>query len=427
MMMLDMIQSFLLEFWSVLAEMSPYLLFGFLVAGLLSVLISPEAVERHLGGKGMMPVAKSALFGVPLPLCSCGVIPVAASLRRHGATRGATTAFLLSTPQTGVDSIFVTFSLLGATFAIFRPIAALVTGLIGGWLVTLLVSEDRTENGTVAGRGVVRSADDREQGKFVQFLRYGFVDLPRDIGKALLVGLIVAGAISVAVPEDYFAGVLGTGIGAKLVMMLIGIPIYVCATGSVPIAAALIAKGISPGAALVFLMTGPATNAATIATVWKTMGKKTAILYLGSVAVCALAGGILLDYVFTLRAESFAGAHIHLHSMVPAYVNTTCAVVLLAILGYALLWSSPQLDVSTTSPKGAATMILHIGGMTCSHCVETVRRALAECAGVTSAQVDLKSGIAVIGGEGFDVRSLIRAVESVGYIVERHVSENNPS
>jgi hypothetical protein len=348
---------------------------------------------------------------------------VAASLRRHGATRGATTAFLLSTPQTGVDSIFVTFSLLGLTFAIFRPIAALVTGLVGGWAVTLLVKEERTEDGKVAGRGVGGGGADRTRGKFMQFLDYGFVALPRDIGKALLVGLVIAGIISVAVPNDYFAGILGTGIGAKLVMMLIGIPIYVCATGSVPIASALIVKGISPGAALVFLMTGPATNAATIATVWRTMGKKTAIIYLGSVAFCALASGMMLDYIFAVRPETIAATHVHAAGIMSDYVNTTCAVILLAILAHALLWPTPLAGAPVD--EGVRTMLLKIGGMTCSHCVDTVRRALSECAGVTSVQVDLKTGIAVVGGEGVDVPSLSRAVESAGYVVEKHIQENN--
>jgi hypothetical protein len=424
--MVDVVQSLIAEFWNVLAEMSPYLLFGFFVAGVLSVLISPEAVERHLGGAGMMPVAKSALFGVPLPLCSCGVIPVAASLRRHGATRGATTAFLLSTPQTGVDSIFVTFSLLGLTFAVFRPVAAFATGLLGGWLVTLLIREDRTADGKVTGQGVAGGRESRTAGKFRQFWRYGFVDLPRDIGKALLVGLVIAGAISVAVPNDYFAGILGTGFGAKLVMMAVGIPVYVCATGSVPIAAALIAKGISPGAALVFLMTGPATNAATIATVWRTMGKKTAIIYLASVALCALGSGMLLDYIFTVRPETIAMTHVHSNAILSGYVNPACAVVLLAILAYALLWPSSAAGSATASAAGVRTMLLKIGGMTCSHCVETVQRALSECAGVSSARVDLQTGIAVVAGDRVDSLELTRAVESVGYSVEKRTQEDSP-
>ena len=270
-------------FWGVLSQMAPYLLFGFLAAGVLSVVISPRFVARHLGGRGVMSVLKASAFGVPLPLCSCSVIPVATSLRRHGAGKGATTAFLISAPQTGVDSILVTFSLLGGVFAVFRPIAALLSGLVGGVLVELV---DR-DCDTCAAPSVQEDvpSDPRGLGRRVfHALRYGFLTLPEDIGKALLVGLVVAALISAAAAGDFFAtalgGRVGGGIVGMLVMMLLGVPVYVCATASVPIAAALIAKGVSPGAALAFLMTGPATNAATIVTVWKVMGVRTGIAYL---------------------------------------------------------------------------------------------------------------------------------------------------
>ena len=279
--------------WETLGEMAPYLLFGFFVAGVLSVVIRPETVERHLGGRGFWSLIKASAFGVPLPLCSCGVIPVSASLRRHGASRGATTAFLLSTPQTGVDSILVTLSLLGPVFAVFRPVAALVTGIFGGALVSL------TERGEEAGQPPPKCTDEccAPQGprnRLAHVFRYGFVTLPRDIGKPLVVGVVLAGVITAAVPKD-IASAVGTGIVGMAVMMVVGVPLYVCATASVPIAAALIAKGVSPGAALVFLMTGPATNAATITVIWKVMGRKTAALYLVAVVLSAFGSGALLD------------------------------------------------------------------------------------------------------------------------------------
>ena len=263
----QIIRVLLLAIWGTLCEMAPYLLLGFLVAGLLSVFISPEIVERHLGGRGMWPVVKAALLGVPLPLCSCGVIPVAASLRRHGASRGATTAFLLSTPQTGVDSIVVTYSLMGGLFALIRPVAAFITGLVVGWFVDVLTAHNY-------GKPVVPplpcteaccAPTARPKNNILRALHYGFFVLPRGIGNALIVGLLVSGVIAAFVPDDFFAGVFGTGIVGMLIMMAIGIPLYVCATGSIPVAAALMMKGVSPGAALVFLMTGPATNAVTMA------------------------------------------------------------------------------------------------------------------------------------------------------------------
>jgi len=417
--MIDTLLNIAVEFWNVLGEMAPYLLFGFLMAGLLSVLISPEVVERHLGGRKFWPVLKSTLFGIPLPLCSCGVIPVGASLRRSGASKGATTAFLLSTPQTGVDSILVTYSLLGPVFAIFRPLVALASGLIGGLAVSRIDSKDDAAAGKTSvdecGDGCHIDDQDESRGKLYNVLHYGFVSLPQDIGKALLVGLVFAGLIAVIIPDDFFAGLLGGGIVAMFVMMLVGMPIYVCATASVPIAAALIAKGISPGAALVFLMTGPATNAATITTIWKILGKKSTIIYLTTVAVTALASGLTLDYIFTSTGIS---AEMGAHWMMPVYAKNVSAVVLLAVLGFALykIYGRGATIITDEETEGQ-TAILSISGMTCNHCVASVERALREGAGVKSVAVDLKSGKAKIAGEGFDVSSLSKKVEELGYEV----------
>jgi len=251
--------------------MSPYLLLGFLFAGMLSVWVPANLIERHLGGAGWWPVIKASLLGIPLPICSCGVIPVAASLKKHGASRGATTSFLLSTPQTGVDSIFVTLSLLGPLYAIYRPVAALITGVVGGVIVDAVDRGDAHQNkakevctDACCNPGIKDSALKR-------IWDYGFIALPSDIGKTLLVGLLIAALISAVVPEGFIPESL-SGIWAMLAMLLLSIPMYVCATGSVPVAAALIAAGFSPGAALVFLVAGPATNAAAITTIWKILG-----------------------------------------------------------------------------------------------------------------------------------------------------------
>ncbi|HSV99860.1 MAG TPA: SO_0444 family Cu/Zn efflux transporter [Sedimentisphaerales bacterium] len=335
---LDLLRNIVVEFVAVFAEMSPYLLFGFFVAGLLSMLVSRKMVERHLGGSGMMPLIKASIFGVPLPLCSCGVIPVAMSLHKHGASRGATIAFLLSTPQTGVDSIFVTYSLLGPVFAVFRPVAAFVTGLVGGVLVNLFGQgpEDVGQtNPPPAAQTQECAAAPTVKQKFVDGMKHGFVTMPRNIGKALLLGLVIAAVIAALVPDDFFAQHLGRGLPAMLVMMAIGIPIYVCASASVPVAAALMGAGLSPGAALVFLMTGPATNAAGLTTIWNTLGRRTAILYLMAVAVCSLVSGLILDAILTETHVHHAMSHAH--AMLPQVVEYASAVVLLALLGYAFL------------------------------------------------------------------------------------------
>ncbi len=332
--MIDYIQMIIMDFWHTVVEMSPYLLFGFFMAGVLSMLVSQNLVERHLGGRGVLPVLKASLLGVPLPLCSCSVIPVSMSLRKHGASKGSTIAFLLSTPQTGVDSIFVTFSLLGPIFAIFRPIVAFITGLIGGILVDMFGQRLPNEEQPIPKCSDECCRSGKVSGRIVNGLKHSFVTLPRDIGRPMLIGLFIAAAITALVPEGYFAEKLGTGILAMVVMMLVGIPIYVCATASVPIAAALILRGLTPGAAFVFLMTGPATNAASFVTIWKILGGRTAIIYLATVAGCAILSGILLDYVA-------AGVNFEVVArpgwMLPHIVSYTSAVILLAMLGFAVL------------------------------------------------------------------------------------------
>ncbi len=350
--MLDFLRQLVVDFWATAAEMSPYLLFGFFVAGLLSLLVSRRMVERHLGGRGVWPLLKATLFGIPLPLCSCGVIPVSMSLRKHGASKGATVSFLLSTPQTGVDSILVTYSLLGPLFAVFRPLVALVTGMVGGVLVNLFgqSSKDGGQKTAHQGQGNPSAVTSDAQAKPAEpanedanpvlswgqklrdAMKYSFVTLPRDIGKPLLIGLAVAAAISAIVPDDFFAERLGRGLPAMLLMMAVGIPIYVCASASVPVAAALILKGLSPGAALVFLMTGPATNAAGLATIWNALGRRVAILYLLTVAGCALAAGLTLDLIV---GRIDIAAMSHAHEMIPPLVQNLSAILLLALLAYA--------------------------------------------------------------------------------------------
>jgi len=295
---MDWIINILATLWTTLEAMAPYLLFGFAVAGILSVLISQATVEKHLGGRGFGSVARAALVGVPLPLCSCSVIPVTLTLRRHGAGRGAATAFLLSTPQTGVDSIAVTYALLGPVIAIFRPLAAFLSGVLGGCATNILTRHepDAPPGKQPATCGNCCGKEKKQPNALWRALHHGFVTLPSDAGASMLAGLLIAGTIAAFVPDAFFAEVLGGGFVSMLAMMLFGIPVYVCATASVPIAAALIAKGISPGAALVFLMTGPATNAAGIAAVWKMMGRRTAIIYLATTAISALTVGILFDF-----------------------------------------------------------------------------------------------------------------------------------
>ena len=402
--------------WEVLVTMAPYLLFGFFVAAVLSTFLSPAFVQRHLSGRGIAPVLKAAAFGVPLPLCSCGVIPVGVSLRKHGASRGATTAFLISTPQTGVDSLLVTYSLLGGVFTIFRALAALISGLLGGALVTALDGNDGPPAEQEVGQGGTEAP--ARGSRALAALRHGFVTLPRDIGGSLLVGVFLAALITALLPPASFADVFGTGLAAMGVMLVLGIPIYVCATASVPVAAAMMLRlGVSPGAALVFLMTGPATNAATIATIWKTMGRRTAGLYLGAVMLTALASGLLLDATFSLLGAKPRGDT--LGEMMPGHdiVGSVSAVVLLALLAPAVVGRLRR-GREGGAAEGPEKITLSITGMTCDHCRGTVQTGLAECDGVTSVAVDLGSGRATVAGTGLDAAALCQKVAALGYEAE---------
>ncbi|MGW8255929.1 MAG: SO_0444 family Cu/Zn efflux transporter [Thermoguttaceae bacterium] len=340
--MVDILVKIVIESWLVLGQMAAYLLFGFLVAGFLSVLFSPEWIERHLGHKGFGPVVKASLLGVPLPLCSCGVIPVSASFRRHGASRAATISFLLSTPQTGVDSIAITYALLGPLFAVFRPIAAFITGLVGGGLVQIFGEQNNKETPGHTNSSVCTEAccaDKERRNIFSRALSYGFITLPRDIGGALLLGVLIAGALATILSPNQWQAYLGGGVVSILILMALGVPIYVCASASVPIAAGLIHLGASPGAALAFLIAGPATNAATVATTWKLLGRRTAVLYLLTVAVSAVGCGLSLDWLFSALGSTVPQLQVdaHTHGLFFDVFSAFWAVILLAVIAFSYL------------------------------------------------------------------------------------------
>jgi uncharacterized membrane protein YraQ (UPF0718 family)/copper chaperone CopZ len=432
---MELIVEILFASWSVFTEMAPYLLLGFFVAGVLSVLISPEWVERHLGGTGFGQVFKASLFGVPLPLCSCGVLPVAAGLRRQGASRGATTSFLLSTPQTGVDSIAVTYALLGPFIAVLRPLAALVTGVIGGSLVHGLAEGNGTEvdHADVSTSCAVDGCcedDASHRHSFADAMRYGFVILPRDIGRALLIGVVLSGLISVLIAPDTLRAYLGGGLLPVLAAMAIGIPLYVCATASTPIALSLIVAGLSPGAALAFLISGPATNSAAVTTLWKVLGRRTTIIYLLTVAIGAIGTGLLVDGILATgvvplsalvdTVGSSAGAHVEHHHAGGSWwwFQQASAVFLLLVMGYSM-WPQQSSSEPKKAPAedGADVVELKIKGMSCNGCVQSLTRALADVAGVSEVDVRLQDGTARVEGSRLESGAILEAVASLGFEV----------
>ncbi len=305
---------YLSDLWSVILEAAPFLLLGFFFAGIIKAFLNQAFIQKHLGANSKSAVFKAALFGVPMPLCSCGVLPAAISLRKEGASKGATTSFLISTPESGVDSIAVSYALLDPFLTVIRPIAAFITALSAGLLenffpekenpaavepqsscCTLKVEEQISCCSTDAPKKIEKSS---LTVRVKDGLNYAFSDLVDDIAYHLAIGLILAAAIQFFIPENFFESYLNDPILSMFVMLIVGIPMYICATASTPIAAALILKGLSPGAALVFLLAGPATNIASIFLLKSWLGMKTIIRMLTVVMVFALAFGFLTDAVY---------------------------------------------------------------------------------------------------------------------------------
>lgn len=279
---------------SIYLEMSPYLLLGFIIAGILNEAFKGKMLKKYIGGSDFKSVLNASLLGVPLPLCSCGVIPTGVSFHKSGASKGSAISFMISTPQTGVDSILVTWSLLGLPFAILRPVIAFVTGVFGGLFTNYLTKNEKpSENIKPEHDHFDKKRSFFEKSKSA--MKYAFVDFLDDISLWLFIGLVLAAVISVIIPDNFFTMYVGNKYLSMLIVLLASVPLYVCATSSVPIAAALMLKGLNPGAALVFLMAGPATNAATVMVVGKTLGMRALFGYLTSIIGGALFFGILID------------------------------------------------------------------------------------------------------------------------------------
>lgn len=393
-LMADIARAFL----EVSLQMAPWLLFGFLVAGLLSLVLTPALVGRFLGRTaGKRAVVTAVLLGVPLPLCSCGVLPVAAGLRRGGAGKGAVAGFLMATPQTGIDSFFATYALLGWAYAIVRPLTALVTGLVGGFLVDAV---DRD-----AGRptAIAPVAEAKPKG-FAPWraLKYGFGQLFGTVSPALLVGLLISALILVFVPEDFFAGsVYGSDWIAFPVMLLIGMPLYVCSTASIPLALALMAKGISPGAALVFLIVGPALNGASLTLLFGMLGRRCALIHLAVIAAFAVLAGlglnaadaawnILPDFAAAVSSGEGACCGETLTGGSSA-VRIACGVLLYVLLAFHLIvrplrTKLPHRTCGCAAAPGAMVSLVKVDGMRCDHCRATVEGRLSGYPGVTSVE-----------------------------------------
>ena len=468
----EIVERFFWQFVTLFSEMAPFLLLGFLLAGILHVWVPNHLYVPKISKPNFKSVLWSALFGVPLPICSCGVIPTSIALRREGASKGASVSFLISTPATGVDSILATYSLLGGPFAVLRPVAAFVTAMLGG-VFTNLVTKNEPETGVaVVGESHEHehhghehcdceegrcscgheAPDHHEKASFAQKIKgtfeYGFVNMIGDVSKWLVIGLLLGALIAAFVPDDFFLFLHEYPLLCMLVVLVLAMPMYTCATGSIPLALALVEKGITPGAALVLLMAGPATSIASMLVVGKAFGKRTLAAYLVSIAFGAMFFGFVVDTFFMDTFLSamlpHGSAECHGHGALGVF-DYACALLLAVLMIYAKFAHKgcgchdgccecghdhecgcdehEHCDCGCDYCDGdehekPVECVYRVLGMSCSHCKACVEKAARLLDGVESAVADVaRKELRVEWHDGHDVdeSALKKAVEDAGF------------
>jgi uncharacterized membrane protein YraQ (UPF0718 family)/copper chaperone CopZ len=510
---MNFVFEFIREFITLFSEMAPFLLLGFLLAGILHVWVPNHLYVPKIAKSNFASVLWAALFGVPLPICSCGVIPTSIAIRKEGASKGASVSFLISTPATGVDSILATYSLLGLPFAILRPVAAFVTALFGGVLTNFATRGEVVENAVAEKHGDSAAkhehhdhehhhhdhdghcecggdehehceccdhddcdddceCDGHEHGccccgnhdthdatfveKVKETFRYGLVNMVGDVSKWLMIGLVLGALISAFVPNELFLALRENPILCMVCVLLLAMPMYTCATGSIPLALALVAKGITPGAALVLLMAGPATSIASMLVVGKAFGKRTLVAYLFSIAFGAMFFGFIVDTFFmdtflsAMLPQGSAECHGHEALGVFDYI---CAGLLAAFMIYAKFahkgcdghcgcgcgesckcadscehdhnhceCDHHHHDASTSSAtlvhNEPVSKTYRVNGMNCSHCKACVEKAVRPLDGVVFAEADVASKSLQVewhDEDDIDVSTLKTAVEEAGF------------
>ena len=431
--MFEYIEKYFAELWFLLLEMSPWLLLGLIFAGLLKVYFPQKHIDKYLGKSDFKSVLNASLLGIPMPLCSCGVIPTGISFYKNGASKGATNSFLISTPQTGVDSIFATYSMLGWPFALLRPIVAFFTGVVGGVLTNLFIKEKPVPASPFANftidtgaREKIEMCDDDScacepiiedtRHALIRSADYAFIELLQDIAKWLIIGFLAAALISVVLPDDFFSSFKGLGLLEILVVLAASIPIYICATGSIPIAAVLLLKGVSPGAALVFLMAGPATNVATMTVLGKTMGRKSLLVYLETIIIGAIVFGMLTNWL--IPTEWILGKVMHIHGdgtdheMLPKWLQLSSAIILIFSIVGGYFFQKLLKRLRIQKVEG---ITVQVEGMTCSHCEANVKKNLEALKGISNVIADNRNNIVKISGTKINLEKVKETVNGLGY------------
>jgi uncharacterized membrane protein YraQ (UPF0718 family)/copper chaperone CopZ len=424
--------------YNIFIEISPFLLLGLFFVGLLHIFFSKEFIIKHIGKDNVGSIVKASVLGVPLPLCSCGVIPTAIYMAKNGASKGAVISFLISTPQTGIDSIMATYGMLGWVFAIYRPIIAFVSGILGGIIVNIFSKEPMTINVEDSKKVEASSCSSgscnsstcgttpvKKQNTFTKFYHYAFVEFLDDIAVHFIIGIIISGLISFFIPEEFFIKYsLGSGILGMLVMIAVGLPMYICATASIPIAITLMLKGVSPGAAFVFLTVGPLTNAASLAILSKIFTKKVIIIYATSASVIAIIAGLSLDLIvnaFSLQEfviPTMASGHMHdggfLHTI---YIVSAWIFAFMLLGSLYRRYIAPKFKKKIKKVNTMNTIKLNIEGMSCNHCVNNIKDTLMKQDNIDKADVDLPTNSAEITGRHIDKKIISLLIENLGYKV----------
>ena len=435
---MNFIQEYFSQLIILFSEMAPWLLFGLVFAGLLKVYFPQRHIDKYLGKPNVKSAVNAAVLGVPLPLCSCGVIPTGISFYKNGASKGAVNSFLISTPQTGVDSIFATYSMLGWPFAVLRPLVAFTTGIIGGILTNLLIRDKPKPtislNPLFAGMKLdikktgkttlvcddsdcaYRSELSKESHPLVRAAEYAFVELLQDIAKWLILGFLFAALLAVLLPDGFFTIFKDYGFLEILVVLAASVPLYICATGSIPIAAVLLMKGVSPGAALVFMMAGPATNVATITVLGKTMGKKSLFIYLASIIGGAIFFGVLTDWLIPENFILSKMIHYHdgaiAHEMLPKWVGISASLILIILIISGYFIERIQKHKKMTEET---FQTIKVEGMTCSHCEASINRNLSKLAGIDEVVADKNTSLVKFRGEKINLAEIEQVVAEIGY------------
>jgi len=432
---MNILISILNESWKMSLEMAPYLLLGFIVAGFLHVFIPIDLISKHLGKDSFSSIIKASLFGIPIPLCSCGVLPVAASLRKNGASKSATLSFLITTPVTGVDSLLATYGLLGWIFTVFRLISSIIIGFFTGYFMSFDFRKNRSIpikeiEGTCTDSSCTnpQTSENIENNNFSDTLlkkvsnytkdiiHYAFVELPEPFSGSLLFGLLLAGIIAYLLPPGLIKENIGTGFLGIILSTVIAIPLYVCATGSIPIAAVMVATGFSPGAAMAFLIAGPATNSVAILTVKKILGKKALVVYLTFIFFGAIGFGVILDL---LNVTFYIGSIIpHLNSS-PSIFKIISAIILLAIIVPLFLKSKYNKYFNKIKIKDNSSMnsiILETPEISCQHCVASIKKTLSQFENINEIQIDIKTKKVMITSEKeIDINGILKKLDESGY------------